>query len=42
MKNLFGSFKKAGKVIEDAKKDVRRKPKDEVAEQHNKKSGKKS
>lgn len=35
MKNPFGSFKQAGKVIDQAKNDVRR-PKDEVAQQRQK------
>lgn len=37
---IFGSFKKANQVINDAKKDVKRPKKDEVAKQRAKKQGK--
>ena len=38
---IFGSFKRANQVIADAKKDVKRPKKDEVAAQRNKKNGSK-
>lgn len=38
---IFGSFKRAGQVIEDAKKDVKKKPQsDEVAKKRAQKQAK--
>lgn len=36
---VFGSFKKAAEVIKDAKKDVKRPSKDEVAAKRRQKNG---
>lgn len=38
---IFGSFKRANQVIADAKKDVKRPRKDEIAQQRDKNQGKK-